>query len=65
MDELYRLLVHFSSGVPITRNRLLRIRGITESLIEQAVNEGCIVETTPSDIGEVRYLITIKGQRRL
>ena len=65
MDELYKLLINFSFGIPITRKRLLQIQGITSDLIKRALDDGCIVETTPSDIGEIRYLITTKGQKRL
>lgn len=65
MDELYKVLVNFSFGEPITRKRLLLISGITPELIQKALETKCIIETTPSDIGEVRYLITIKGQKRL
>ena len=65
MDELYKLLINFSFGIPITRKRLLQIHGITSDLIKRALDDGCIVETTPSDMGEIRYLITTKGQKRL
>ena len=65
MDELYRLLINFSFGVPITRKRLLKIQGITPTLIQKALDDGYVIETSPSDIGEIRYLITIKGQKRL
>ena len=65
MDELYKLLINFSFGVPITRKRLLKIKGITPDLIQKALDDGCIIEISPSDIGEIRYVITIKGQKRL
>ncbi|MBE6580186.1 MAG: hypothetical protein E7650_01050 [Ruminococcaceae bacterium] len=65
MDELYKLLINFSFGVPVTRKRLLKIQGITPVLIQKALDGGCIIETTPSDTGEIRYLITVKGQKRL
>lgn len=65
MDDLYKLLIMFTRGEPRTRASLLRIHGITSSLIEKALKEGCITETTPSIDGEIRYLITVKGQKRL
>lgn len=65
MDDLYKLLIMFTFGEPITRKRLLRLKDITEALIQKALDEGCIEETEPSDIGEIRYLITEEGQERL
>ncbi len=65
MDEFYKLLVMFSFGEPITKNRLLRISGITEELIQKALEKGYIIETSKSDIGEIRYLITTIGQEKL
>lgn len=65
MDELYKLLINFSFEIPITKKRLLRIKGITTDLIQKALDEGYIVETTPSGIDEIRYLITAKGQKIL
>ena len=65
MDELYKVLINFTSGKPVTRKRLLRIQDVTAELIQKALDEGCIIETSPSDIGEARYLMTLKGQSRL
>ena len=65
MDKFYKLLIIFSFGVPITRKRLLRIQGVTPNLIQEALDNEYIIETSPSDIGEVRYLITNKGQKIL
>ena len=62
-SDFFKLLVQFSAGKPVTRKRLLRISGITPELIQEALEKGYIVETTPSDIGEVRYLITEKGRQ--
>ena len=65
MDDLYKLLIMFTFGEPITKKRLLRLKGVTEKLIQKALDAGCIEETEPSDIGEIRYLITEEGQKRL
>lgn len=65
MDKFYKLLVNFSFAEPITRKRLLQIQGLTSNLIQEALDNEYIIETSASDIGEVRYLITHKGQKNL
>ena len=50
MDKFYKLLVNFSFGEPITRKRLLRIQGVTSNLIQEALDNEYIIETSASDI---------------
>lgn len=64
MDELYRLLVMFDVGKPVTRKRLLRVNGITAALIQKALDESCIIETKVGDDKEIGYLITDIGIKR-
>lgn len=61
MDKFYKLLIMFKEGECITKKRLLRIPGINEKLIGEAETLGLIEKTIPSDINEIRYIITKKG----
>ena len=64
MDKFYKLLIMFEVGKPCTEKRLLKIPGITHELIQEAIDSGYITQTSSSDIGEIRYLITPKGREK-
>lgn len=61
MNRFYRILVMFKRGELITRNRLLRLNGVTEDLLDECVEQGLLIEIDKTDIGEIRYMITEKG----
>jgi DNA-binding MarR family transcriptional regulator len=62
--KYYRvLIIMFQSGEIIKRKRLLGLRDVTENLIDEIEERGLIERTTPSDIGEIRYVITEKGKQ--
>lgn len=61
MNEFYKILVMFHPGEKITHARLLKIVGVTEELISRAEKLGYIQKTTPTDDGEIRYIITRNG----
>jgi hypothetical protein len=64
MNKYYKLLVMFGKDDIITRKRLLASKLITEELIYEAEQNGYIIKVKPSDIGEVRYMITQSGIKK-
>lgn len=63
MGKYYKLLIMFSREEKVTRKRLLKIQGIDEQLIDDALDLDLIRETDKSDINEERYVITNKGEQ--
>lgn len=63
MGKYYKLLIMFSHGEKVMRKALLRSKVIDEHLIDDALDLGLIRETDKSDINEVRYVITNKGEQ--
>ena len=63
-NKYYKLLVHFQRNEKIMRKRLLRINGITEELIDTALEHEYIIVTTPTIDGDIRYMITENGIRK-
>ena len=63
MGKYYKLLIKVSRGEKVTRKALLRSKVIDEQLIDDALDLGLIRETDKSDINEVRYVITNKGEQ--
>lgn len=63
MGKYYKLLIKFSRGDKVTRNALLRSKGIDEQLIDNALDLGLIRETDKTDWNEERYVITNKGEQ--
>ena len=64
MNEYYKLLVQFQTGEKITYHRLLRLPGVTAELVNNAEKQGYIQRATPTDDGDVRYMITQKGKEK-
>lgn len=64
MNEYYKLLIQFSTGEVVTRSRLLHLNGVTASLVDDAEKQGYIQKTSPNDIGDIRYIITLKGKEK-
>ena len=62
-NKYYKLLVMFQTGEKITRHRLLRLQSVTEQLIDEALDNGYIVITTPTSDNEERYVITELGKQ--
>lgn len=63
MGKYYKLLIRFRHGEKATRKALLRSKVIDEQLIDDALDLGLIREADKSDINEVRYVITNKGEQ--
>ena len=63
-NKFYKLLVLFQTNEIITRKRLLRISGVTESLIDEAVTLHYLRKFDINDIGDIRYIITDIGQQK-
>lgn len=63
MGKYYKLLIKFSHGEKVTRNALLRSKGIDEQLIDDALDLDLIRETDKSNMNEERYVITNKGEQ--
>ena len=63
-NKFYKLLVMFQTNEIITRKRLLRISGITESLINEAITLHYLREFDVNDIGDIRYIITDIGKQK-
>lgn len=61
MNKFYRILVMFKRGDLITRNRLLKLYGVSIELLDECVKQGLLIEVDKTDIGEIRYMITEKG----
>lgn len=51
----------FQIGEKVTRNRLLRLNGVTAEFLDECVDQGLLIEIDKTDIGEIRYMITEKG----
>jgi len=62
MNRFYKILIMFQIGEKVTRNRLLRLNGVTEDLLDECVEQGLLIEVDKTDIGEIRYMITEKGR---
>jgi len=60
-NKYYKILVMFQSGEKVTRNRLLKLNGVTDELLDECIAQGFLYEVDKTDIGEVRYVITGKG----
>ena len=60
-NKYYKILVMFQRGELVTRNRLLRLNGVTAELLDECVEQGLLLEVDKTDIGEIRYIITEKG----
>lgn len=63
-NKFYKLLVLFQTNEIITRKRLLRVEGITEDLIDEAVTLRYLIEFDTNDIGDIRYIITDIGKQK-
>ena len=61
MNKFYKILVMFQIGEKVTRNRLLRLNGVAENLLDECVEQDLLIEVDNTDIGEIRYMITEKG----
>lgn len=61
MNRFYKILVMFQIGEKVTRNRLLRLNGVTAEFLDECVDQGLLIEIDKTDIGEIRYMITEKG----
>lgn len=64
MNEYYKLLIQFGTGTPVTRTRLLKLPMVTETLIDSAEANGYICRIKPTDVGEIRYVITESGKEK-
>ena len=64
MSRFFYLLNFFKRNEKITRFFLLNKSPVTKELIDEALQKGYIVETTPCEDGGIRYSITEKGIRK-
>lgn len=60
-NNYYKVLVMFQEGERVTRNRLLKLAGVTVELLDECVEQGLLLEVDKTDIGEIRYIITETG----
>ena len=63
MNLFCGMLVQFSHGTKCTRKRLLKI--CSTSLIDEAVDLKYIRELGKNDVGEIVYVITEKGRKKM
>ena len=64
MNEFYKLLVYFHEGEKITRASLLHKPFVTAELVTSALELKYIVETTSTEDGATRYMITELGKQK-
>ena len=61
MNKFYKVLVMFKIGEKVTRNRLLRLNGVTSELLDECVELDLLIAVDKTDMDEIRYMITEKG----
>lgn len=61
MNKFYKVLVMFKIGEKVTRNRLLRLNGVTSELLDECVELDLLIAVDKTDMNEIRYMITEKG----
>ena len=64
MNKYYKLLIFFHRNELLSRDYLMHRPGISEDLIDEAIELGFIKEIDRTDDGDCRYIITEAGIER-